>query len=396
LRPWPLLAFLLLYNRAFLWGFVNYLFGLGAALCGTTLWLALECRRSLLRLLAASLVALVCYFSHIAALGLYALIIFGVELSPMLAECRARRWRALCYRIASASAQFVIPVILLFTYWHRSDVGTAAYAFWRKADLLFGVFDNYSRVFDATCFALFSSLFGWLAWTRRLQIIPRLGWSVCVVLLAYLAAPSQVFGGSGADHRLPVAMFLLLIAASAPRFPDRRSAIAIAIVAAALLAARLAVIEHVWRKADRVYSADLVGIDALPRAAKLAVALPPGAMHMVAVPQVHLPVLAIARREAFVPTLFAYPGQQPIALIPPYAALADAATPQQFWAAVVGDDAAEWARLLPVLQQYDFVAVTGGGPMEGRSSRCLAQFFRRPSFQIFAVVHEPLCSGPGG
>jgi hypothetical protein len=30
-RFWPLLAFLLLYNRIFLWGFVNYLFGIGVA-----------------------------------------------------------------------------------------------------------------------------------------------------------------------------------------------------------------------------------------------------------------------------------------------------------------------------------------------------------------------------
>ena len=43
-RMWPLLAFLLLYNRMFLWGFLNYLFGIGVALAGTALWLALEAR----------------------------------------------------------------------------------------------------------------------------------------------------------------------------------------------------------------------------------------------------------------------------------------------------------------------------------------------------------------
>ena len=34
---WPLLAFLLLYNRMFLWGFLNYLFGVGVALIGVAL-----------------------------------------------------------------------------------------------------------------------------------------------------------------------------------------------------------------------------------------------------------------------------------------------------------------------------------------------------------------------
>ena len=58
---WPLLAFLLLYNRIFLWGFVNYLFGIGIALGSTALWLALERRRWWLRVLASSVAALLCY-----------------------------------------------------------------------------------------------------------------------------------------------------------------------------------------------------------------------------------------------------------------------------------------------------------------------------------------------
>src|SRR5437879_399276 len=50
-RLWPLLAFLLLYNRILLWGFLNYLFGIGVALVGTASWLALEARRCWLRVL---------------------------------------------------------------------------------------------------------------------------------------------------------------------------------------------------------------------------------------------------------------------------------------------------------------------------------------------------------
>jgi hypothetical protein len=45
------------------------------------------------------------------------------------------------------------------------------------------------------------------------------------------------------------------------------------------------VIEYVWRQADEVYSADLIGIDALPRGVKLAVAIPPDAIQLVSVPE---------------------------------------------------------------------------------------------------------------
>src|SRR5215471_14441369 len=66
-------------STQFGYGCVNYLFGIGVALSGLALWLALEPRRSWFRVLASSVVALLCYFSHLAAFGFYALVIIGVE-----------------------------------------------------------------------------------------------------------------------------------------------------------------------------------------------------------------------------------------------------------------------------------------------------------------------------
>ena len=396
-RMWPLLAFLLLYNRVFLWGFLNYLFGIGVALVGAALWLALEGERWWLRTLASSVVALACYISHIAALGVYALVIIGIELSPAWGELRARRWPAVSRRMAIVGAQFAIPAALFLGYWHPPAASGISYgAFPRKADLLFSVFDNYDLTFDIFCFGLFLGLFGWLGATRRLRLMPRLAGAAGLVLAAYLLLPSQIYSGSGVDHRLPVAMFLLLIAASTAKFPNQRVAAVIGAVAAVLLVTRMALVEYVWLRADHIYSADLAGIDMLPRGAKLAAAYPASAFNFVPVPEMHLAVFAVARREAFVPTLFAYQGQQPIALKPPYAALADMATPQRFWTVLTGGDTAEVTQLLPVLQQYDYLAMTGGGPIGAAASRCLAPFFRHPTFQIFAVVHDPGCVAAEG
>jgi hypothetical protein len=390
-RMWPLIAFLLLYNRMFLWGFLNYLFGVGIALAGTALWLALERERWWLRTLASALAALTCYLSHIAAFGFYALVIIGVELSPAWSELRARRWPALGRRIAITGAQFIIPAVLVFGYWHPPATGISYAAFWRKVDLLFSVFDNYDRAFDIFCFAMFLGLIGWLAATRRLGLAPRLAWAASLVFACYLLSPSQIYGGSGADHRLPLAIFLLLIAASAPKFPNRGTAAAIGVGTVVLLVARLGFIEHVWLRADQVYAADLAGIDMLPQGAKLAVAYPASAVNFVPVPEVHLAALAIARRSAFVPTLFANEGQQPVALRQPYAALADAATPQDFWAL-----ARDTAKPQRVLQQYDFIAMVGGRPRDVQLTGCLRSFFREPTFEIFAVLHDAPCGSPDG
>jgi len=392
-RFWPLLCFLLLYNRVFLWGFINYLFGIGIALGGIALWISHEPRRSWLRVLASSVVALACYFSHIAAFGFYALVISGMELPPAFGELRTCRWPALGRRIVTGGAQFIAAAALILCYWRPSATGTIGYAaVWRKADLLFSVFDNYNRVLDIMSFVLLMGLLGWLAWSRSLQLARRLVWSVCLVFAVYLLLPSQVYGGSGTDHRLPIALFLLLIGASSPRFPNRRIAAVVAAVAVSLLLVRLVVIEHVWRQADAVYSADLDGIDALPRSAKLAVAMPAGLTHMSSAPEVHIPTLAVARREAFVPTLFAAAGQQPITLNLPYAALAEATSPPRLWAAFVDGDSAERARLLPTIQQYDFVVFVDKRPIHVPPSQCLAAIFNRPSFQIFAILRGAGCA----
>jgi NADH:ubiquinone oxidoreductase subunit 6 (subunit J) len=390
-RVWSLLAFLFLYNRTFLWGFLNYLFGIGVALAGTALWLALERRRRWARLFASSLVALACWFSHIAAFGFYTLVIIGVEIPLGWTELRARRWRALAHRIALTGVQFMVPAVLILGYWDPMPAGAGHLAIWRKADLLFSVFDNYNRPFDIACILLVLALVAALAATGRLRLAPRLGWAAGLVFSAYLVLPSQIYGGSGADHRLPVAMFLLLIAGSAAEFRDRRIAVAFGAAMAGLLVARLAVIEYVWLQADQVYSTDLAGIDMLPQGARLAVAYPASAVNFAPIPEVHLPLLAVVRRSAFVPTLFVYAGQQPVGLRPAYAALTNAASPTYLWAALKRGDAAGRAVRRDLLQHYDFVAMVGNRPPDVAPTQCLEPFFARPNLELLKINHDPPC-----
>lgn len=396
-RLWPLLGFFFLYNRILFWGFLNYLFGIGVALCGIALWLTLESRRWWLRVLLSSLVASACFFSHVAALGFYALAIIGVEFLPAAGELRAGQWPALGRRIAIGLPQFVAPAALWLIVRHDAPSTTVSYAaLWRKIDLLFSVFDNYNRAFDVVCFALFLALIGGLLWTRRLGLVPRLAAAAGMVFAVYLLLPSQIYGGSGADHRPPIGFFLLLVTATAPRFPSPRFAKAVGVIAALVLVVRLGMIERVWRDADRVYSADLAAIDALPQGSKIAIAHPANLFHVVPIPEVHLALLAIPRREAFVPTLFAIAGQQPVALKPAFAALADAAPPQPLWAILTAAQSADRALLPAVLEQFDFVAMVDKRPINLPPHRCLAPVSVQPTFQIYSISHSPDCTGPDG
>jgi hypothetical protein len=391
-RMWPLLAFLLLYDRILLWGFINYLFGLGIAICGLALWLELEDGPIWLRAVASSLVALACFFSHIAAFGVYVLAIGGIELVAVLSQPRSRFYRGLVERIAIAGIQFVLPAIIFLRFQPPSPGGPISFTHvWRKADLLFSVFDDYSRPFDIACFVLFVGLFGVLAWRRRLTIAPRLGVALAVLFAVYLLLPSQMMSGSGVDRRLPVALFLLLIAATAPVLP-RRAALLLGVAVTAIFIVRMAIIEAVWLHADRVYIADLAVIDSLPEGAKLAVAYPPSDVNAGAIPELHVATLAAARREAFVPTIFAYATQQPLMLRPPYDGLAGATSPNWIWDAFVGGVAEAREAVIPVIHDYDFVVFTGRQPFVVAPSPCLEAVRSTPRFQLFALRHDKSCS----
>ena len=221
--------------------------------------------------------------------------------------------------------------------------------------------------------------------TRRLAIERRLGSALALATAAYLLLPTQLLGGSAADHRLLAALFPLLVAASRPQFPSPRAALAVGVAVATMLAARMTVIEWVWRTSDGVYAGMLEGLDRLPRGARLAVAHPQGAVNFISIPTVHLATLAIIRRDAFVPTLFAGAGQQPVVLRPPYNAAAAAAPPELLWAGLTGGDAAARRGAMRALADYDYVAFTDRLEVHIAADACLAPVFSQPLFQIFAL-----------
>lgn len=387
---WGLLGFALLYDRILLWGFLNYLFGLGVAICGLALWLSLEDRPAR-RAVAGSIVALLCFFSHVAALGIYGLTIIAVEIAPTLSLLHTKRYRALARRAAIAGGQFVLPAILLLFFQPASSGGPVNFThILRKADLLFSVLDNYSRPFDVACFTAFLLLLGALAWRRQLIVGPRLGAAIVVLLIAYVLLPSQMFSGSGVDRRLPVAIFLVLIGAGAPML-SRRAALIAGVAIAVVFAVRMAVIERVWLTASRRYSADIAAIDRLPEGAKLAVAYPPRDVNAEPIPELHVATLAAAQRGAFVPTIFAYPSQQPLALRPPYAALAGVTSPNWIWDGYAGGDAAPRAAAAAVLKDYDFVVFVDRDPVTMPANACLAPLPSPPRFRLFRLTHDKGC-----
>src|SRR5689334_9505682 len=92
----PLLGFLFVYNFIFLYGFLNYLLGVGLALWGIAAWIGLRRTPATVRGLVSLLFVLALFACHLFALGVYGLTLLAHELwllrGGRLAD-RRRLWR---------------------------------------------------------------------------------------------------------------------------------------------------------------------------------------------------------------------------------------------------------------------------------------------------------------
>jgi len=384
---WACLAFLLLYSRILLWGFLNYLCGLGLALCAVAGWIALRQRPPALRLAVGVVAALALFFAHLLAFGLYGVLVMGYEAGDALR--RRPGWGGAVGALALAGGTFVPALLILFLATPGAIGGAVRYGHpLRKLDLMFSVFDNYNRPFDVACFVAVAFVLIFLFARRRVRLAPAITVPLALLLVVYLAMPSQLATASGADHRIPLLLGLVLVAGSDWAAPDVRARRIVLVAALVLFGVRLAVVTAAWRQSDRLYASLLPALDALPTGSRVAIAYPPEALNSEATPLAHFPTLAVVRRDAFVPTLFAYATQQPVALRPEYRALADRLTPERLWAGLVAaapplDDGERAA-----LGGYDYVAVVGRHPIRLPAQRWLAVAFTAPRFALLRVLPD--------
>jgi hypothetical protein len=202
--------------------------------------------------------------------------------------------------------------------------------------------------------------------------------------IVYLAAPAQLMTASAVDHRLPLVLAVVLAAAtSAPALTSRRARL-VALAGLALFLARMAQVWVNWGEADAVYARLLPILDQVPRGGRLAVGYPPEAVSSTAIPTAHIPVLAIVRRDAFVPTLFAYRGQQPVALTPEGARLASLAEPAAVWHALMDEDAGR-AGALQALREFDAVLLLDRRPFAPKPVPGLVPLAGEPGFVLYRV-----------
>ncbi|HWE76513.1 MAG TPA: hypothetical protein VG328_25340 [Stellaceae bacterium] len=387
---WSLLGFLLLYTRLLLWGFMGYLFGCGLALTAFAIWIALDRRHWLLRLIAGTVFAVAIYFAHLLAFGIYAVMIASYEFGQIWLQRKS---------IGAALRDLVIgglpflPALALMT--HNSSTGRIIFANpLRKFDLLFSVFDNYSRPFDVVCFVLIVLVVGFAYWRRWVTLAPAMVLPMLGLVAVYIAMPTQLFTAAGVDRRIPMMIFLALIGGSA--WQPRAARIEPRFLAgvALLFAVRLAVIAAIWFQAGRLYAQLLPGLDMLPRGSCVAIAFGKDSIQVAKAPLTHFTTLAVARRGALVTTIFHYPMQQPITLQPDANRIADALAPDGLWYQFVDNTTPLPPASKAALRQCGYVAFADPRAFTLKNTSGLTPLFVKPRYQLYRVAADAAATPP--
>lgn len=280
---WPalLLAVPLLYSWIFNWGFANFLLGLGLALLATAWWLVRR-DRPVLRLAVALLLALMIFFCHALAFGLYGILIVTLELGHWWQQ-PGRRVADLVTRLGLCATQAAVPVILFLQSRTAAATGgitnaDESLARLRAKGQLLGrlqelaaqrletivrVAEGPSYPADALWLAVLLCVLA-LAFRRRaLAFSPVALPAVLAGVILVAVMPPALFGSGYVADRMPLFLALALVAGVMPG-PGRAPWLVPAL--AGLAGLRLALVALQWNGT----AADLADFDAV------AVRLPPG------------------------------------------------------------------------------------------------------------------------
>ncbi|MSP02312.1 MAG: hypothetical protein EXR07_14860 [Acetobacteraceae bacterium] len=328
LSLWPLLAGFFLYNWIFLYGFLNYLIGVGLMLWATAGWVMLRERATGWHMAWASAMAVALLFCHLVVLGLFGIVIAGMEL-----QRASRTWRtdraATLRDLASAAIPFVIALIIFIMISHAALEAHQRIEYhggraWKPLMAVRSLLTTVEWLDVLTLTPLLAGIV--LAiWRRRFRLATSMVLPLCLLAVTFAVMPFYIFGSEFGDARLPIAILLVAIASTNLDGPERRTSRLIGLCALGLLLARSVAIARDWVDSDARLASFVAAFRLIPDGATLyaATAAPyPSIDYRDAAglalwhpPLKHVAALASLGRDVFVPSTWSNPLTQPMRVV---------------------------------------------------------------------------------
>jgi hypothetical protein len=308
-------AVMFLYCLPFAWGFVNFEFGLGLALCGIAAMLAVQDRGFAVRLIVNGVFVVALYAAHFFAFGVY-----GATLG-LLELCRASERKAPHAETAGRLAVLAAPavVVLVAMALTGGAVGSEGneWHFAFKPIWPFRILNGDSLGASAAGVLVLLALI-YVAVKHKWLTLSRPGcWIGLGFVALYILIPSRLLGTAFTDFRMLAAGALILPAFCTLRLPDARARLVAVAAAAAITLANVGVVAAVWLSYRADYAAVIESFGRLDRGALVLIGTTgpgddPPFRNITDYPMYYAPTLAVAYCNCFVPTLFTAVGKQPV------------------------------------------------------------------------------------
>ena len=316
------LALYFAYNFMFLYGFMNYMLGLGIFLLTYGYWLRSENNPSPKKVVLLAILGVACFFMHLSA---FVFLLLAIGTHVMISLLQRKLTLA---RLGYALGFVIIPVLLFATYNLRyGEVPNSLELRWEgihsKLKGLVYLFASYDFGIDA----LFAGLLCLLLWSVP-SLPTKLHWVGAVTgfvyMLSFLAFPTTGYVGTWAiDRRFVVpAAVLIVLSVGVVHFPPRRYALLLALASVLVISRagwiwsqwmplstsigqQVNLIQQVFSPGDWIYPVVM-----LERRDKQSWVKQMAFGHVIC--------YAVVTRNAITPSLFAYEGQQPIRFRDPH------------------------------------------------------------------------------
>lgn len=400
--PTALLGLLFIHNGTVTLGFVNYLLGVSLALCAFAVWVRFGHASLRVRLVLFPFLCGVVFFSHLLGYMIYLVLVSAYELGRYVDRLRGSgAWAGLALNqderltLLSIWLQCALPLAIFFAFGPTRGYVSANIhgGLERKLDLMLDFFTYlippYSWPFDRALqlgvpLALLLLLIG-----RRLRIGRDMLWPLAAILVFFVAMPSVLFGGWGADHRLLPVVGLFVVGVLQPVQPRSATLWRAAFVGIGLLAlARVFFVTSEWGKADGDLAEYRRAFEHVPDGSRMYFAFGHPERRTIVLPEptrggpqprpvYHLPLMILQERSVYVPFLFA---SNPGGTFSLYYRDQKQVLPWSPGPVLTHGESPDWANLI---DRFDYFLLVGEQHFKQRPPPELVPVFSGPTVRLY-------------
>ena len=310
---WPLTSFLLLFNEAFIKGFVNFLFGVGFALWCIGAWVLMRKRSAWTRITLFAILSSALFFCHLYAFCFYAVVIGTYELTIILKNKDLGFKRSLLQLLITCT-QFIIPITFYYLSAPAGSLSKLTYAtiYTKLFHYPFHLLSNYAPLLDkVTLVSLVLLIIVGLS-SKRLKINNAIILPISILLIIYFCLPRNLSTGANTDWRLLMPLTLLALSGMHLLADKRVFSIAVSIILMLLLTLNVHTVTKKWAMFQDEYKEIMTLIENIEEGSRIYTIRAYSSYREECYPFMHAPTYAAIKRSAFIPSLFALSTQQPV------------------------------------------------------------------------------------